>query len=170
MNTREGKSIWYIFRQIRLKSQSKAVNLSEKLVAEIAESLWVRVMMFNATFNNISVISWRSVLLVEETGVSGENNRPDASHWQTLSHFQWDDDDEVRFVLDQHAELDFYSASSLKQQFAVRHVAPLGHIIENEKNSESAPRRITWADCHHLVSVVSITHFLSWTWLGSTVG
>jgi hypothetical protein len=25
-------------------------------------------MVFNATFNNISVISWRSVLLVEETG------------------------------------------------------------------------------------------------------
>jgi hypothetical protein len=29
-------------------------------------------MMFNATFNNISVISWRSVLLVEETGVPEE--------------------------------------------------------------------------------------------------
>jgi hypothetical protein len=29
-------------------------------------------MVFNATFNNISVISWRSVLLMEETGVSGE--------------------------------------------------------------------------------------------------
>jgi hypothetical protein len=29
----------------------------------------VSVMMFNATFNNISVISWMSVLLVEETGV-----------------------------------------------------------------------------------------------------
>jgi len=28
----------------------------------------VRVMEFNATFNNIPVISWRSVLLVEETG------------------------------------------------------------------------------------------------------
>jgi hypothetical protein len=27
-------------------------------------------MMFNATFNNISVISWRSVLLVKEIGVS----------------------------------------------------------------------------------------------------
>ena len=26
-------------------------------------------MVFNATFNNISVISWRSVLLIEETGV-----------------------------------------------------------------------------------------------------
>jgi hypothetical protein len=38
-------------------------------------------------------------------------------------------DNEVHFVLDQHAELDFYSASSLKQQSASRHVAPLGHII-----------------------------------------
>jgi len=36
--------------------------------------------VFNATFNNISVISWRSVLLVEETGVPGEDNRPVASH------------------------------------------------------------------------------------------
>jgi len=33
------------------------------------------------------------------------------------------------FVLDQHAELDLYSASSLKQQSAGRHVARLGHII-----------------------------------------
>ena len=31
-------------------------------------------------------ISWRSVLLVEETGVPGENHRSAASHWQTLSH------------------------------------------------------------------------------------
>jgi hypothetical protein len=37
--------------------------------------------------------------------------------------------DEVCFVLDQHAELDFYSASSLKQQSADKHVAPLRHII-----------------------------------------
>ena len=40
-------------------------------------------MVFNVTFDNISVISWRSVLLVEETG---ENHRPAASHRQTLSH------------------------------------------------------------------------------------
>jgi len=35
------------------------------------ELTWVRVrfIVFNATFNNISVISWWSVLLVEETGV-----------------------------------------------------------------------------------------------------
>jgi len=31
-------------------------------------------MVFNATFNNISVISWRSVLLVEEIGGPGENH------------------------------------------------------------------------------------------------
>ena len=43
-------------------------------------------MVFNATFNNMSVISWRSVLLVEETGVPGENHRPVASHRQILSH------------------------------------------------------------------------------------
>jgi hypothetical protein len=30
-------------------------------------------MVFNATFNNISVISWSSVLLVDETGRPGEN-------------------------------------------------------------------------------------------------
>ena len=32
-------------------------------------------MVFYATFNNILVIVWRSFLLVEETGVSGENHR-----------------------------------------------------------------------------------------------
>jgi len=37
-------------------------------------------MVFNATFNNISVISWQSVLFVEETGGHGENHRPVASH------------------------------------------------------------------------------------------
>jgi hypothetical protein len=43
-------------------------------------------MVFNATFNNISVISWQSFLFEEETGVPEENHRPAASHWQTLSH------------------------------------------------------------------------------------
>jgi len=42
-------------------------------------------MVFNATFNNISVISWRSVLLPEKCGGPGENHWPAASHWQTLS-------------------------------------------------------------------------------------
>ena len=50
------------------------------------DNLRVRIMMFNATFTNISVISWRSVILLEETGVLWENHRPATSHWQTLSH------------------------------------------------------------------------------------
>jgi hypothetical protein len=37
-------------------------------------------MMLNATFNNISVISWRSVLLMEESGRPGENQRLAACH------------------------------------------------------------------------------------------
>ena len=37
-------------------------------------------MVFNATFNNILVISCRSVLLVEETRVPEENHRPVASY------------------------------------------------------------------------------------------
>jgi hypothetical protein len=37
-------------------------------------------MVFNATFNNISVISWQSVVVVEETGVLGENHIPAESH------------------------------------------------------------------------------------------
>ena len=49
--------------------------------------LFVCLMVFNVTFNNISsVISWWSVLLVEETGRPGKNHRPVASHWQTLSY------------------------------------------------------------------------------------
>ena len=43
-------------------------------------------MVFNATFNNILAKSWWSALLVEKTGVSGENHRPAASRWQTVSH------------------------------------------------------------------------------------
>ena len=41
--------------------------------------VWFGFVEFNATFNNISVISQRSVLLVEETGVPGENHRHVAS-------------------------------------------------------------------------------------------
>jgi len=48
------------------------------------KSVWL--MVLNGTFTNISAISWRSVLLVEETGVPGEKHIPVASHKQTLSH------------------------------------------------------------------------------------
>ena len=45
----------------------------------------VRVMVFNATFNNILVKSWLSVLLLDKVRLPGENHWIVASHWQTLS-------------------------------------------------------------------------------------
>ena len=42
--------------------------------------LWDGFMVLNATFNNISVIAWWSVLLVKETGDPGENHQPVSSH------------------------------------------------------------------------------------------
>jgi hypothetical protein len=38
-------------------------------------------LVFNTTFSNISAISWRPVLVVEEAGVPGENHRPWVSNW-----------------------------------------------------------------------------------------
>ena len=55
-------------------------------------------MVFYATSNNISVILWQSVLLVEETGVPRENHWPASSHWQTLSH---------NIVIDQRVKIKF---------------------------------------------------------------
>jgi len=65
-------------------------------------------MVFNATFNNISVISWRSVLLMEETGVSRKNHRPVASLHTTGSsqHYQfkrkttskWDEQKKILYI------------------------------------------------------------------------
>ena len=47
--------------------------------------VFVWLVVFNATFNNISVISWWSDLLVEETGGPEENHRP------VTSHSRWND-------------------------------------------------------------------------------
>jgi hypothetical protein len=78
-----------------------------KQTKAVGINVWNRVsewLLFNGNSANLSAISWQEQVI-----------------------FQWDDD-EVRFVLAQHAEFDLYSARSLKQQFADRHVAPLGHI------------------------------------------
>ena len=54
-------------------------------------------------------------------------NEQYSSYISANTSYIWrdDDDDDVHFVLDQHAELDFYSARSPTQQSAGRHVAPL---------------------------------------------
>jgi hypothetical protein len=41
--------------------------------------------VLNVTFSNISVISWRPVLMVEEARILGKNHRPWASDWYALS-------------------------------------------------------------------------------------
>jgi hypothetical protein len=50
-----------------------------KLFQSMRFKVWGWFMMFNATFNTITVKSAWSVLLVQETGVPGENQRPVAS-------------------------------------------------------------------------------------------
>jgi hypothetical protein len=50
------------------ESGSGEVYLIQHYMIKFVSGL-AMVMVFNATFNNMSVISWRSVLLVEDTGV-----------------------------------------------------------------------------------------------------
>ena len=69
---------------VLLKSAVNVKSLWSEILHLMIRFLFV--CLFDATFNNISVISWQSVLLVEETGGPGENHRPVASLWQTLLH------------------------------------------------------------------------------------
>ena len=68
-----------------LKNKIFYTVYSVRYIYWIQICLFVCFVVFNATFNNISAISWRSVLLVEKTGEPWENHRPVACHWQTLS-------------------------------------------------------------------------------------
>ena len=52
-----------------------------------------------------------------------------AISWREQVYSQCDDDNEAHLILDRQADLDLYSASSLKQQSVGRNVAPLGHFI-----------------------------------------
>ena len=76
------KFYWVSWIPVLLKTILKVYSEQQEVIyiyyLTIVYYLWF--MVFNATFNNISVISWWSVLLVEEKGVLGENHRPVASH------------------------------------------------------------------------------------------
>jgi len=41
----------------------------------LLKRMLLRVMVFNTTYNHMSAMSWLPILLVEETGVPGENYR-----------------------------------------------------------------------------------------------
>ena len=63
-----------------LKFDEIAYVIVQSLYPTSNMEMFVCLMVLNATFNNISVISWRSVLSVEETEGPGENHRPIACH------------------------------------------------------------------------------------------
>ena len=77
--------------QLRHKDVLKTPNKQDRFDFKTSNNemwmcIWLKFGLFNATFNHISVISCQSVLLLQETGGPGEDHRPVASHWQTLSH------------------------------------------------------------------------------------
>jgi hypothetical protein len=88
--------VYYIFSSFKISKttakftiKNKSKHRSNRLkgvlsfvvrIKQIFKKRCIGFMVFNATFNKISIISCRSVVLVEETGVPGENHR------QTLSH------------------------------------------------------------------------------------
>jgi len=59
----------FIWKLGRFNSTLSFSYFKTILVTKIYNKYRARFMMFNATFNNISVTSWRSVILVEDTGV-----------------------------------------------------------------------------------------------------
>jgi hypothetical protein len=58
-----------LMRQLSLAS---TLECAEQLCG--SNPMRFRVMVFNTTFNNVSVISWQSVLLVDEIRIPGENH------------------------------------------------------------------------------------------------
>jgi hypothetical protein len=54
------------------QKKANLLDPSTRVYSTLSVGALKRVMVFNATFNNISFLSWWSFLLVEETGVPGE--------------------------------------------------------------------------------------------------
>ena len=73
-----------LIKDLHQDGENKFYNVTGKFFIQPRNLGWC--MVFDATFNNILAKSWQSVLLVEETGVPGENHRPAASRGETLSH------------------------------------------------------------------------------------
>jgi hypothetical protein len=69
-------SVFFSFTLLILYCGYILVIYLEMFLLLTLQIIRVNVIVFNATFNNISVISWSSDLLVEEIGVPIENHRP----------------------------------------------------------------------------------------------
>ena len=66
-----------------LESERSCVIEVSSLLLHFVPTVWLIgwFLVYNATFSNISPISWRPVLVVEEAGVPEENHWPWASNW-----------------------------------------------------------------------------------------
>ena len=78
-----------------IKKKLCYISLEKKIYINLILCVWrikcksnhsVMVMVFNANFNDIAVISWRSALLLEETGVPEEKHWP-VTHRKSLTNF-----------------------------------------------------------------------------------
>jgi len=74
------KKLWSVFISYNFIQLFTFVKHTLEIRLNLFVLVFFLLMVFNATFNNISVISWQSVLLVEETGGPGGNHQPSASH------------------------------------------------------------------------------------------
>jgi hypothetical protein len=66
------------FNKMKTKTYNTVGTIQESIIT--TQILRVRIMMINATFNNISAVSWQSVLMVKKTGIPREYNQPTVSH------------------------------------------------------------------------------------------
>ena len=73
LNQREGKAK---VLSVKIVTKFSLQKVSSAFLYKKCSSNRAWPMMFIATLNNISVILWLSVSLVEETGVPRENHRP----------------------------------------------------------------------------------------------
>jgi hypothetical protein len=82
------KCIWQVYIIMKIKFKF-SIEMEDTcwfhLLQLLNATVLLKVMLFNSTFNNISVISWQSILLFEDTRVHGENHWPATSQWQSLS-------------------------------------------------------------------------------------
>ena len=69
--------LWVVIGTDCTGSCKSTITTAPTILVKIC--VFFRLMMFHATFNNISVLSWWSVLFEEKTTVPGENHRPVAS-------------------------------------------------------------------------------------------
>jgi hypothetical protein len=76
------QTVWYFCVSHFTIAKNKSKQCVQAFTCTFPNKIMVWFMVFNTTFNNISVILWQSALLVEETRVPGENHsdRPAVSH------------------------------------------------------------------------------------------